>query len=311
MVPGTLFEELISTTGGRVRFDEPMRLHTTFHIGGPAEIWVEPQDEEELRRVLQIAWSTDLGLTVIGGGANLLVRDEGIPGLVLHLAGRGFMQCRRTGEGLTVGAGLPLEWLVRQASEESLSGVEFLAGVPGRVGGAVRMNAGTHDEAGESHAFSDVVSSIQVMDRQGALRILSPEAVGFGYRSSRLNGQIVLGAALRLKPDDSRAIGERVKQLWAFKKRTQDWSAPSVGCIFKNPDNGPAAGWMIERCGLKGVRAGAAEISRTHANFIINHGGAAATDVFALIEKVQKAVRRQFHLELELEVQVVPREIAE
>lgn len=306
MVPATVFEELISATGGRVRFDEPMRLHTTFHIGGPAEIWVEPKDSEELRRVLQIAREGALAVTTIGGGANLLVRDEGIPGLVVHLGSRGFMGCRRTAEGLAVGAGLPLEWLIRKAQGESLSGIEFLAGVPGRVGGAVRMNAGTHDEEGKSHSISDVVDSVTVMDRGGGIRELPAQGLGFGYRASRLNGQIVLEAALKLVPDDPRAIGQRMKHLWAFKKRTQDWSAPSVGCIFKNPRERPSSGWMIEKAGLKGLTVGSAQISRAHANFMINLGNAKAADVFALIEKVREEVRRQFHLELELEVQVLP-----
>lgn len=303
-VPGTVCQELISATGGRVRFEEPMRLHTTFHIGGPAQVWAQPQEPEELRRLLQIAHEGNLRVTVIGGGANLLVADEGIRGLVVHLASRGFMSCQRTPEGLKVGAGLPLEWLVRASCEESLSGVEFLAGVPGRVGGAIRMNAGTHDEEGKVHSFSDLISSVTVMDRAGQIRLLSPDALGFGYRSSRLNGQIVLKATLRLKSDDPQAIGERVKRLWAFKKRTQDWSAPSAGCVFKNPAQGQAAGWMIERCGLKGLRIGGAQISRAHANFIINNGNAKAADVFALIERVQEAVDRRFQVRLELELQV-------
>lgn len=306
MVPATVFEELISATDGQVRFDESMRLHTTFHIGGPAEIWVEPKDSEELRRVLQIAREGALAVTTIGGGANLLVRDEGIPGLVVHLGSRGFMDCRRTAEGLAVGAGLPLEWLIRKAQGESLSGIEFLAGVPGRVGGAVRMNAGTHDEEGKSHSISDVVDSVTVMDRGGEIRELPAQGLGFGYRASRLNNQIVLEAALKLVPDNPRAIGERVKRLWAFKKRTQDWSAPSVGCIFKNPREGPSSGWMIEKAGLKGLTVGSAQISHAHANFMINLGNAKAADLFALIEKVREEVRRRFHLELELEVQVLP-----
>ena len=313
-----LSDEFVAITQGRVRFAEPMRLHTTFHIGGPAEIWAEPQDEEELCELLKVAREGGLALTLIGGGANLLVRDEGIPGLVIHLGNPSFQryqpfdELRANGvEGLgtgmvVAGAGLPLEWLIRKAGQGALSGVEFLAGVPGRVGGALRMNAGTHDEEGKTHSFSDVVRSVTVMDREGQVRELSKERVGFGYRSTHLEGQTVLKVTLGLIPDDAQAIDQRVKRLWAFKRKTQDWTAPSAGCIFKNPSQGQAAGWMIERAGLKGHGIGGAAISAVHANFIMNLGNARAQDVLGLIEEVQTRVKRLFGVELELELQVVP-----
>ena len=301
-----LRDELAAVTRGRVRFDEPMRLHTTFHIGGPAEIWAEPLDEEDLRQLLMVALPAGLAVTAVGGGANLLVRDEGIPGLVIHLGSGGLQGYRKTDEGVIVGAGLPLEWLIRRAQEGGSSGVEFLAGVPGRVGGAVRMNAGTHDEEGNPHSFSNIVRSVKVMDRQGRCRTIPKEAVGFAYRSSRLNGWIVLEATLDLQPDDPEEISRRVSRLWEFKKRTQDWTAPSAGCIFKNPADGPAAGWMIDRIGLKGFSIGGAQISPIHGNFIMNRGDAKAADCLHLIEDVRSRVRRQFGIELECEVQVLP-----
>lgn len=307
-VNATLRDELMGITAGRVRFNEPMRLHTTFHIGGPAQIWVEPAGLDELRGLLKLAREATLAVTVIGGGANLLVRDEGIPGLVVHLGSAGFQSCRRTAPGLVVGAGLPIEWMIRRAQEEGLTGVEFLAGVPGRIGGAVRMNAGTHDDQGQRHSFSDVIRSVTLLDLDGNLNVCSPETLGFGYRQSRFGPQLVIEAELNLQPDDPTAVAERVKRLWAFKKQTQDWSAPSVGCIFKNLKEGQAAGWLIDRAGLKGTQRGMAAISKTHANFMMNLGSATAADVFALIEEVQTRVRKQFGIELELEVQVLPRE---
>ncbi len=305
---GALREEFFAATQGRVRFDEPMRLHTTFHIGGPAQIWAEPQDPEELKKLLRLATEGSLPVTVVSGGANLLVRDEGIPGLVLHLGHPGFQGFRRSDEGFVVGAGLSIEWLIRRATEASVSGVEFLAGVPGRVGGAVRMNAGTHDDEGKSHSFSDVVRSVTLMDPEGRIETVSVEQAGFGYRSSKLSGRIVLGATLDLSPDDPETIAQRVKRLWSFKRDTQDWTAPSVGCIFKNPAGGEAAGRLIDQAGMKGFRIGGAAVSRIHANFIMNLGSARAADVLALIEEVRSRVRRKSKVELELEVQLLPRE---
>ncbi|MCM8812222.1 MAG: UDP-N-acetylmuramate dehydrogenase [Candidatus Omnitrophica bacterium] len=303
-----LSDELTAVTAGRVRFAEPMRLHTTMRVGGPAEVWAEPQSEEELRRLLAIADQEKMPVTVVGGGANLLVRDEGIPGLVLHMGHPFFHGCRRESSRLFVGAGLPLEWLVRRATQEGLSGLEFLAGVPGRMGGAVRMNAGTHDDDGALHQTGDVVRSIRMMDRQGQLRHIPKKLAGFAYRTSRLEGAIVLEAELELVPGDKEEIAGRVKRLWEYKRRTQDWSAPSSGCIFKNPSKEQPAGWLIDRAGLKGFSVGCASVSRIHSNFIINTGGAGASDVFKLIEEIRARVDRRFGVKLELEVQVLPNE---
>ena len=303
----SLKEDLLAAVPGRVRFGEPMRLHTSFHIGGPAEIWAEPREPEQLRALLAVAADAGLTVTMVGGGANLLVRDEGIPGLVVHLSGPGFQTFRVTEEGVTAGAALPLEWLIRRAQEAGLSGVEFLAGVPGHVGGAVRMNAGTHDDEGEFHHFGDRVRSLKVMDLAGQVKTLPGEAAGFGYRSSTfLSGWIVLEALLRFVPDDSKEIAARVQRLWAFKKRTQDWSAPSVGCIFKNPKETRGAGWMVEQAGMKGFRIGGAVVSPRHANFILNDGNARAADVLALVEEARARVLKQFGVELETEVQIFP-----
>ncbi len=301
-----LCDTFASVTRGRVKFNEPMGRHTTFHIGGPAEIWVEPQEIREMEGLLRIAQEERLPVTVVGGGANLLVRDEGIPGLVVHLAAPGFQRFERSDDGWRVGAGLPLEWLIRRAQEAGLSGVEFLAGVPGRVGGAVRMNAGTHDERGENHSMGDVIKEVAVLDPSGRRRVLSNGEIGFSYRSTGLGDRIAVEALLALTPDDPQAIAARVERNWAFKRSVQDWSAPSVGCIFKNPRPPHSAGWLIDQAGLKGFRVGGAIISPVHANFILNLGDARARDVLALVEEARARVQKQFGIDLELEVQVLP-----
>ncbi len=168
------------------------------------------------------------------------------------------------------------------------------------------MNAGTHDDEGKVHSFSDVIRSVTVIDRVRRIRSIAAEQIGFSYRSSNLDGEIVLKADLSLTPDDPKAIARRVERLWEFKRSTQDWSGPSVGCIFKNPSHGPAAGWMIDQAGLKGASVGGAEVSQRHANFILNRGSARASDVLALIEEVRAQVRRRFGVELELEVRLLP-----
>jgi UDP-N-acetylmuramate dehydrogenase len=311
----TLQKEFMAVVPGHIRFYEPMSRHTTFRIGGPAQIWAEPSDEDELARLLGLAQAAHLPVTVVGGGANLLVRDEGIPGVVVRLKGPGFQKIDRkeaSGE-LMVGAALPLEWLVRRAQELGLGGVEFLAGVPGSVGGAVRMNAGTRDESGKMHSMADVVKSVQVMDGLGRMRWIPADALHFRYRGCDLDGEIILSVALTLRPCDPQAIARRVERLWRYKKKTQDWRAPSAGCIFKNPGmdgNGdcpfPSAGWMIEQVGLKGYGIGRARFSDRHANFILNLGGASACDVLALIEEAQSRVFRRFGVHLDLEVRLLP-----
>lgn len=286
-----------------------MRSHTSFHIGGPAQIWAEPANPQVLLSLLGLARQNGLPVTPVGGGANLLVADDGIPGLVIHPAGPGFQGLTRTESGLRVGAGVSIEKLIRATLREGLAGVEFLAGVPGKMGGAIRMNAGTHDEEGVVRSISDAADAITTVGAEGRTQTLSNREADFRYRSSGLAGQIVTEAHLSLSPDDPSAIEGRVKALWALKRRTQDWTAPSAGCIFKNPAPGaPAAGWMIDRAGLKGFRVGGAMVSPIHANFMINCGNASARDVFALIDEAAGRVEKMFQVRLELEVQVLPRD---
>lgn len=306
MIAPPVHQELAAVPRGRVRFDEPMRWHTSFHIGGPAQIWAEPEDLEALRALVAVAHAGGLPMTMIGGGANLLVRDSGIPGLVILLASPAFRRAAITGTTVTVGAGVGLDRVVAVTRDAGLGGCEFLAGIPGRVGGAVRMNAGTRDGAGGFRAMSDVVAEVTVLRHDGTLATRPAAAVGFQYRRSALNGDIVIGAVLALTPRPTAEIAEQIAALMAYKRATQDLSAPSAGCIFKNPGGGrPAASWLIDRSGLKGLRVGDAAVSARHANFIVNLGAATASDVLAVVAAVQYQVLQEHGVLLELEVQVV------
>lgn len=307
MITTSAYQELRELTGGRVRFDEPMRLHTSFHIGGPAEAWVEPQDLDELKALLALAAAAEMPVTPIGGGANLLVRDAGLPGLVISLAAPAFRRLEVEETRVTVGAGVGLDRVVAATREAGLGGCEFLTGIPGKVGGAVRTNAGTRDGQGGFRAMGDVVTQVTVLRRDGTTATRSAAEVGFHYRQSSLNGDLVLEAVLALAPRPSEEIGRRVAALMAHKRATQDLSAPSAGCIFKNPPRGgPPAGGLIEQAGLKGMRVGDAVVSPRHANFIVNLGAAKASDVLALISAIQYKVLQEHGAFLELEVQVMP-----
>ena len=307
MITTSVHDDLRLLTGGRVRFDEPMRLHTSFRIGGPAEAWVEPQDVEELKALLALADAAQMPVTPIGGGANLLVKDSGIPGLVISLQAPAFRRLDVEGTRVTVGAGVGLDRVVAATRDAGLGGCEFLAGIPGKVGGAVRMNAGTRDGQGGFRAMGDVVTEVTTLRRDGTTAVRPAKEIGFQYRQSALNGDLVLEAGLALTPRPPEEIAQRVAALMAHKRATQDLSAPSAGCVFKNPGGGrPAAGRLIDQAGLKGMRVGDAAVSPRHANFIVNLGAAKASDVLALIAAVQYKVLQEHGAFLELEVQVMP-----
>lgn len=271
---------------GRVpaRFDHPLAPYTTLKVGGPAEFFVEPRTPEELARVVHAARECDVPWRVLGSGANLLVRDEGVPGAVLRLTRLG----RR--EGLHVEAGYSLPRLVKETVSEGLAGLECLAGVPATIGGAVAMNAG-----GRHGELASAVRSVDVLTPEGAVRTLRGADVGFRYRGTALGRAVVLAADFDLRPEP--AARERYEAILGDKKRSQPLGSPNAGCMFKNPP-GDHAGRLIDQCGLKGERVGRARVSRKHANFIVNEGGATAGDILGLIDRI----RRKVPVPLELEV---------
>lgn len=287
------------TIGGRVLYGEPLALYTSFGIGGPADIMVIPEGVEDVRTALGFCQAEGIPYLLMGGGSNLLVRDGGFRGMVLHLDGV-FLQLGVEGRRVWSGAGVRLSRLVAFCSKLALSGVESLAGIPGTVGGAVKGNAGAF-----GGCIADHLTEVRLLTRTGEEQTVSRDRIEFAYRRSSLpEGSVVLEAAFDLEPGDPVQIRQRVSENLVQRNRGQPVEWRSAGSVFKNPP-GEYAGRLVEKAGLKGTRIGGACISPKHGNFIINLGGATAADVLALIDLVRSQVREEMHVELELEVQVV------
>ena len=281
---------------GKIRYDEPLREHTTFKIGGPAQIWAEPQDLEDLRRLIIFSKEANLKTFILGAGSNVLFKDTPYDGIVISLCEPYFKKAHMANGYAEVGAGVYLGSLINWAKESGLGGLEPLAGIPATLGGALVMNAG---------GLGDIVEEVTVLDGEGNEMRLAKNEINFGYRNSSLDNFIVLAAKLKLVKRGRDEI-ERLRAHYLEKKReSQDLSSPSAGCVFKNPKDGLSAGNLIESCGLKGLRVGGAEVSGIHANFIINKGSATCKDVLALINCITYEVERKCGIALELEVRVV------
>lgn len=282
---------------GAVRFHEPMNRHTSFRIGGPADAYIEPEDEGALCRLMAQARKTKVPVFVMGG-TNLLVRDGGIRGIVVRLTKLDRVE-EHQGGLLYVEGGVGMPRLLKHALQRKLAGLEFAAGIPGTLAGSVVMNAGTR--LGE---MQDVVERVRMVTPAGAIRELSADEVGFGYRRTRLPRGIVVGAWVRLRWDPKSRIDSVVKDSLLRRKATQPLALPNAGCVFKNPGGDPA-GLLIEAAGLKGVQVGDAQVSTLHANFIVNRGRATARDVLSLIRKVGQTVEQTSGVTLQLEVRIV------
>jgi len=283
---------------GKVRRNEPLSRHTTFKIGGPAEFFIEPKDIADLKLLLDLAKRYKIPLSVIGAGSNILVNDRGLKGIVVSLCAPPFKVADFKGAYCEVGAGVLLSQLLRCCQKKGLSGLEFLAGIPGTVAGALTMNAGA-----QGKNISDVILYVKVIDKKGAIKILDRKEAQFGYRSSGLTRYIIISALTQLTRRSSEAITKKIKRYLAYRKLTQDYTCPSAGCIFKNPP-GYSAGQLIDSCGLKGRKIGGAGISRKHANFILNTGGAKARDVLKLMNLARKEVKKTCRINLAPEIKI-------
>lgn len=282
----------------RVLENEPLARHTTFRVGGPADVLFLPESAEELRRAMELAREAGEECLVIGNGSNLLVRDGGVRGLVIKLAGP-MSGVSVEGTAIRAQAGASLSQVSRAALQASLTGLEFASGIPGSLGGALAMNAGAY--GGE---LSQVVREATVL-MDGGVQTLSREELAMGYRTTRVlrEGGIVLSAVLDLKEGDASQIAETMDELNRRRREKQPLSFPSAGSTFKRPE-GYFAGALIEQAGLKGYAIGGAQVSEKHAGFLINRGGATASDLLRLIEYVQERVYAQSGVRLETEVRI-------
>jgi UDP-N-acetylmuramate dehydrogenase len=283
---------------GNVRRKEPLSRHTSFKIGGPAEFFIEPRDIADLKLLLDLVKRYKISVSAIGSGSNILANDRGRKGVVFRLASPVFKTMSFKGGYCEAGAGVLLGQLLRGCQRRGLSGLEFLTGIPGTVAGAVAMNAGA-----QGKSISDVLIYVNVMDKNGTIKILSRKEVRFGYRTSGLTRYIIISALFELTRNQKENINKRIKQYSAYRKLTQDYTHPSAGCVFKNPQ-GYSAGKLIDLCGLKGKRVGGASVSRKHANFILNTGGARAGDVLKLMACIRKKVKKTHQVNLVPEIKI-------
>ena len=278
----------------------PLAPLTWYKIGGPARWLVRPRNVEELQEASKRCAENDVPIYVLGLGANLLVGDEGVNGAVFRLDEDYWRRVKFEGTTLEVGAVADMQRLVLRTVRQGLAGIECLAGIPGTVGGGVRMNAG-----GKFGDIGALVTNVQVMDVTGLLFERSKDDLVFDYRSTNIAAKFILSASLELEEDDPERIMKKTKEIWMYKRNTQPLNTKSCGCIFKNP-RGLSAGALIDQAGLKGFKAGGAEVSEKHANFIIAHPGCRADDVMKLIKIIREKVFEKNEIHLESEVQIWP-----
>ncbi|EGL82175.1 UDP-N-acetylenolpyruvoylglucosamine reductase [Caldalkalibacillus thermarum TA2.A1] len=299
-----IVERLKEANVGKVWLNEPLKNHTTWKIGGPADILIQPKNKTGLITAVNILKAQGMPYRVIGRGSNLLVRDGGIRGAVIKV-GEGLDYLRIEGEKVTAGAGFSFIKLATIIAKQGLSGLEFAGGIPGTVGGAVYMNAGAHGSD-----VSRVLHSAQILFDDGELATLSNEELKFSYRTSILQNErkgICLEATFKLKKGDREQILKTMAQNKDYRKQTQPLQQPCCGSVFRNPKP-YSAGRLIEEAGLKGFRIGDAQISTKHANFIVNLGNATAKDVLALIKHIQHTIAEKYGVEMHPEVEVVGEE---
>ncbi len=281
-----------------IRTNVPLKNHTTFRIGGPARFFFIAKTKENLIKAIQAANKNNLPFFILGHGSNLLVCDKGYDGLVIKLQ---FENCKLQEKSLYAEAGAKLANLVKLSLNRELTGLEWAAGIPGTIGGAIRGNAGAFKKA-----ISDVIKKVEVLDSKNLrFKIYNLSDCKFGYRDSifkQRKNLIILSAEIKLKIGDKNEIQKKIKEYLNWRRKNQPLNFPSAGSVFKNPKKN-SAGKLIEKCGLKGKKIGKARISEKHGNFIVNLGGARARDVVNLIQLSKKKVKEKFKIELKEEIQ--------
>ncbi len=281
-----------------VKPNEPLAPYTHLKLGGPAELLVQPRSHEELSRVVRHCFHERIPLRVLGSGCNMLVRDEGVSGVVLRLTEPAFTEVRVEGGRVRAGTGAAVSALISQAAQHNLAGLETLVGIPGTVGGALRTNAG--DRSGDIGQF---VRLVEVLDSQGNIQVRDRDELRFGEHASNLDDPVLLTAEFALERDDADAIVKRMRKAWIVRKASQPLSYQSAGRIFKNP-RGLSAAALIEQAGLARTRVGGAEVSDRDPNYFVVHLGAKSSDVLRLLDLVRTRVKERFNVQLEQEITV-------
>ncbi|AQT70205.1 UDP-N-acetylenolpyruvoylglucosamine reductase [Anaerohalosphaera lusitana] len=281
-----------------VKTDSDLSNYTWLGLGGRAEYFVTPRSVEELQTVMVRCRENSLPVHVLGFGSNLLVSDEGVRGAVIKLESDEFTKTEYEGEQLTAWAGVNLSKLVLECVRKGLGGLESLTGIPGSIGGAVRMNAG-----GNWGDIGACVDSVTLMSREGEIFEKAKPELIFDYRSVNITAPLILNAKMKLVESDSDQLLRTVKEIWIYKKNSQPLNTKNAGCVFKNP-RGLSAGALIDRAGLKGLKIGGAQVSEQHANFLVTEKGCKSADVKKLIDIVRNKVQEEFDVQLELELEI-------
>jgi UDP-N-acetylmuramate dehydrogenase len=276
----------------------PLADQTWFGLGGAADYFIRPANTKQLKDVIRRCNENNIGIYIMGFGSNLLISDEGLRAAVIKLDSEQFKKAEFKDNEITAAAGAELSKVLMQSVQKGLSGMEALTGIPGSIGGAIRMNAG-----GNFGDFGAVVESVSLMDTQGNIFEKSKPELEFDYRRTNITAKFILGAHLKLNQADPDRIMKTVKEIWIYKKNNQPLNTRNAGCIFKNP-RGVSAGALIDRTGLKGLRIGGAVVSEKHANFILAEDGCKSRDVMELIETIKTKVKEKFDIELELEIEI-------
>ncbi len=281
-----------------VKTDVSLAEYTWYKLGGPAKYFIEPDNYDQLLDVIKRCHENNIDIYVLGGGSNLLIDDAGVDGAVVSLSSECFKKIEFNGDIVKAGAGVSMSHLLRESARQGLGGMECMAGIPGTVGGALKINAG-----GRFGDIGSLTKSVDLIDSSGYEFTWQANELYFGYRMSNITARFITAAEFHLAPDDPERIGQLIKEVWMLKKSSQPMDTRNAGCVFKNP-RAMSAGALIDKAGLKGTRVGGAIVSERHANFIVVESGATSKDVLELIDLVIEKINERFGVELELELQI-------
>ena len=296
---------LLKEIKGKILFDEPLSKHISLKVGGPADVYIELADLSSLIKIAKFSADNQIPFFIIGKGSNLLVKDKGVRGIVVRLNSPDFVYVRKENECLRCGGGTSLGKVLTVAKENSLSGLEFTIGIPASVGGALKTNLCVAYPTKKE--IKDFINEVEIFDfRKGEKKYLLENNLNYFYRNSNFNNDyVILGVKFNLEKSNRNAIEKKIDDFVSYRQKTQELSFPSAGCIFKNPPGQKTAAWLIEQCGLKGIKVGGAEVSSRHSNFIINRQKKATSEnILDLVKIIQTKIKEIYNIDLELEVDI-------